>query len=235
MPYRIAWKIKVAYQRRQRQLFIYRREIEIMETKRRVVLVIDDIIPSLKSTEKILENTFDVRLAKSIETASRILKTNSVDLILLDIEMPEMSGLEYMKQLREIPQYRDIPIIFVTSHSTREFFTQAMSSGARDFIVKPVSQNILIEKIYAALGGKPSETVSRETMEQILTVLKKTCKKGMEAKAGAMIKEIRHKHFNPATDARVAEICDLITQGNYKTAMEKIKAVWRTISLKKVP
>jgi CheY-like chemotaxis protein len=155
--------------------------------------------------------------------ASKILKTNKVDLILLDIEMPEVSGFEYMEQLRQTPQYRDIPVIFVSSHATREFFTQAISSGAKDFIVKPVSPEILIEKIYIALGEQPPETVSRELIEQLLADLKKACKKDMETKAGTLIKEIRHKHFNPAADAHIAEICGLITQANYKTAIEKIK------------
>jgi CheY-like chemotaxis protein len=196
-----------------------------METKKKAVLVIDDIIPSLKVIGKMLETTFDVYPAKSIQMASRILRINKVDLILLDIEMPEMSGFEYMQQLQQTPQYRDIPVIFVTSHATKEFFTQAMNSGARDFIVKPVSPDILIEKIRIALGEPPLDTVSRKLIEQMLVDLKKACKKGMEARAGALIKEIRQKHFNPAADACIAEICDLITRANYKTATEKIKAL----------
>jgi PleD family two-component response regulator len=133
-----------------------------METRKKVILAVDDIIPSLKTTGKILENIFDVCLAKSIETASRVLKTTKVDLILLDIEMPEMSGFEYMEQLQRTPQYRDIPVIFVSSHATREFFTQAISFGAKDFIVKPVSPKILIEKVCTVLGERPPETVSGE-------------------------------------------------------------------------
>jgi CheY-like chemotaxis protein len=194
-----------------------------METRRKVILAVDDIIPSLKATGKILESTFDVCLAKSAKMASRILKTNKVDLILLDIEMPEISGFEYMEQLRQTPQYRDIPVIFVSSHATKEFFTQAISSGAKDFIVKPVSSNILIEKIRMALGEQPPKTVSREFIEQMIADLKKVCKKGMETKAGTLIKEIRNKHLNSAADACIAEICDLIIQANYKTAIEKIK------------
>jgi hypothetical protein len=60
-------------------------------------------------------------------------------------------------------------------------------------------------------------------MKEMLADLKKTCKKGMETKAGTLIKEIQHKQFNPAADACIAEICSLITQANYKTAIEKIK------------
>jgi PleD family two-component response regulator len=133
-----------------------------MEATRKAILVIDDIIPSLKVTGKIVENDFNVYLAKSAKITSRILKTNRVDLILLDIEMPEVSGFEYMEQLRQTPQYRDIPVIFVSSHATEEFFIRAINSGAKDFIVKPVSRDIFIGKIQASLGEGPPETVSME-------------------------------------------------------------------------
>jgi PleD family two-component response regulator len=145
-----------------------------MESARKAILVIDDIIPSLNVMGKILESLFDVYLAKSTKTASRILKIRKVDLILLDIEMPEVSGFEYMEQLRQTPEYRDIPVIFVSSHASDDFFIRAISSGAKDFIVKPVSRDILIEKIQASLGNKPSETVSMEIMKEMLTDLKKT-------------------------------------------------------------
>jgi CheY-like chemotaxis protein len=193
-----------------------------MENRRKVILAVDDMIISLNITKKTLEDTFDVCLAKSAKTASMILKANKVDLILLDIEMPEISGFEYIAQLRQTPQYRNIPVIFVTSHATKEFFMQAMNSGARDFIVKPFSKDTLMEKIRTALGD-PVEIVSRELIEQMLDDLRKTCKKGMDAKAGALIKEIRRKHFNPLADACIAEICDLIADSNYKTALGKIR------------
>jgi CheY-like chemotaxis protein len=195
-----------------------------MENRRKVILAVDDMIISLNITKKALEDTFDVCLAKSTEMASMILKTNKVDLILLDIEMPEMSGLEYIAQLRQTPQCRDIPVIFVTSHATKEFFIQAMNSGAKDFIVKPFSKDTLMEKIRIVLGD-PVEIVSRELIEQMLADLRKTCKKGMDTKANALIKEIRRKHFNPLADACIAEICDLIAGSNYKTAIEKIKTL----------
>jgi CheY-like chemotaxis protein len=127
-----------------------------MESKKKVILVIDDIIPSLNVIRKILEDDFNVCLAKSIEMASIMLKTNKVDLILLDIEMPEMSGLDYLKQLRQT-RYSNIPVVFVTSYATKKFLIQAMSSGAKDFIVKPVFPDILKEKIHGILN--PAKTV----------------------------------------------------------------------------
>jgi PleD family two-component response regulator len=130
--------------------------------KRKAILAIDDILPNLSIIKNILEGSFEVYLAKSAKTASLVLKTNKVDLILLDIEMPDMSGFEYLKQLQESPDYRDIPVIFVTSHATKNFFVDAMKAGAKDFVVKPISTPVLMEKIYAVLeendhAGSPDE------------------------------------------------------------------------------
>lgn len=131
-----------------------------MKSTKRVVLAIDDIVPSLNVIRKILENDYVVCLAKSIDVASMMLKTNKVDLILLDIEMPEMSGFDYLKQLRQKPRYSDIPVIFVTSHATKQFLIQAVIFGAKDFVVKPISPEVLRGKIREILDKEPAKTVS---------------------------------------------------------------------------
>jgi PleD family two-component response regulator len=120
--------------------------------KKKAILAIDDILPNLSIIKNILEGPFEVFLAKSVEIASLVLKTNKVDLILLDIEMPDMSGFEYLKQLQGSPNYCHIPVIFVTSHATKNFFVDAMEAGAKDFVVKPISTPVLMEKINAVLG-----------------------------------------------------------------------------------
>jgi CheY-like chemotaxis protein len=196
-----------------------------MEIERKIVLVVDDIIPSLKTTGKLLESTFTVCLAKSTDVASKILRANRVSLILLDIAMPEMSGIQYLEQLRQTERYRDIPVIFVTSHATKETFTEAIDSGAKDFIVKPVQQDVLIKKINTVLGDQSSEKASRMLMRQMLIDLQKSCKKGMETRAGALIRQIRHKQLNPVTDARIAKICDLVSLASYKTAIGEIRSL----------
>jgi PleD family two-component response regulator len=137
--------------------------------KRKTILAIDDILPSLNSVRKMLEGPFIVCLAKSVEMASLILKTNKVDLILLDIEMPDMSGFDYLKFLQESPKYCGIPVIFVTSHATRNFFVEAMNAGARDFIVKPLSTSVLMEKINAVLA----DTIYNDRLDKARMLLEK--------------------------------------------------------------
>lgn len=119
--------------------------------KKKIILTIDDVSMNLAIIKNVLSKYFDVRLAKSGELALFILGSVKVDLILLDIEMPGMSGFEFLNIIREIPDVRDTPIIFVTSHATASTISKASQAGAKDYIVKPINVSILKEKVFKAL------------------------------------------------------------------------------------
>jgi CheY-like chemotaxis protein len=108
---------------------------------------------NLRTIKVNLDKFFDVRLAKSGELALSILKNTRVDLILLDIEMPDMSGFEVLEFIKKLPELKDIPVIFVTSHVSTELITRAMKSGVKDYIMKPFEPEVLLRKVYAALNG----------------------------------------------------------------------------------
>jgi putative two-component system response regulator len=123
---------------------------------KKIILAVDDMPMNLTAIRTILHNDFDIRLAKSAKTALAMLNTVKADLILLDIEMPEMSGFEFLEYLRttaEYPEYRRIPVIFVTSHATEDFIARAASSGAEDYVVKPIVPAVLLEKVNAVIGA----------------------------------------------------------------------------------
>jgi CheY-like chemotaxis protein len=131
-----------------------------MEEGKKIILAVDDMPLTLAAIRTILQNDFDIRLTKSPKTAFVILNTIQVDLILLDIEMPEMSGFEFLKELRTNPDYakhKTTPVIFVTSHETEEFVQQVRASGAEGYVSKPIIAQALIDKIGSAIeaaGGK---------------------------------------------------------------------------------
>jgi CheY-like chemotaxis protein len=120
---------------------------------RKIVLAVDDMSMNLRTIKVNLEKFFDVRLAKSGELALSVLKSTRVDLILLDIEMPMMSGFEVLEFIKKLPDLKDIPVIFVTSHVSTELITKALKSGAIDYIMKPFEPDVLLRKVYAALNG----------------------------------------------------------------------------------
>jgi putative two-component system response regulator len=118
---------------------------------KKIILAIDDMPMNLAALRTILHDNFDIRLAKSAKLALTILNTVKADLILLDIEMPEMSGFEFLECLQNNPELRYIPVIFVTSHENPEFTVRASASGAKDYVVKPIVPEILLNKINAVL------------------------------------------------------------------------------------
>jgi CheY-like chemotaxis protein len=123
------------------------------QDKKKIIVAVDDMPLNLTAIRTILRDDFDIRLAKSAGTALSILETVKADLLLVDIEMPEMSGFELVDRLRnnsERPEQKDIPVIFVTSHEAPEFIGQALSRGAA-YVVKPVIPGTLLEKVRSAL------------------------------------------------------------------------------------
>jgi putative two-component system response regulator len=111
------------------------------------ILVVDDNLTSLKQIGAQLAESYDVSLAKSGPLALQICKQEKPDLILLDIEMPEMDGFETIKRLRMNRYLGSIPVIFLTGNHDTETEVRGLQSGARDFITKPVEKSTLIHRI----------------------------------------------------------------------------------------
>ncbi len=86
--------------------------------------------------------------------ALEILAKQSFDLILTDLEMPEMNGLELISHLRCSPQYEDVPIIFLTSVDTADKKVEAFESGATDYVLKPFTAPELKARLMAHLERK---------------------------------------------------------------------------------
>jgi putative two-component system response regulator len=130
---------------------------------KKIILAVDDMPLNLTAMRTILRDDFDIRLAKSAGTALTMLNTVKADLLLVDIEMPEMSGFEFVDRLRnnaEHPGQKDIPVIFVTSHETPDVIEQVISRGA-GYVVKPIVPQVLLEKVRAALEtGEGNNSVS---------------------------------------------------------------------------
>jgi putative two-component system response regulator len=124
------------------------------EQRKKSILVIDDMSVNLRSIKAILENEYTVRLAKSGELAKSILNSIVVDLILLDIEMPDMNGFEYMDWLKNNPVTRHIPVIFISSHAEPTFVVRATRYDVKGYIKKPVDPKLLRERVNEALSKK---------------------------------------------------------------------------------
>jgi putative two-component system response regulator len=137
------------------------------------ILVVDDNISSLKQIGAQLTSHYEVSLAKSGALALQICKQERPDLILLDVEMPEMNGFQTLSRLKEDPALGPIPVIFLTGNRDTETEIKALESGAMDFITKPANKDILFHRLelhlqFAAYQSSLENTV-RELQNSIVT------------------------------------------------------------------
>jgi len=117
------------------------------KVNKRHILVVDDFSMALKTMKVQLEDKYQVTLAVSGKQALTFLEKHIPDLIFMDVEMPEMSGIETVQRIKENPQWRHIPVIFLTGNKDRDTIYSCMNLGAVDYMVKPVSVPKMQEKI----------------------------------------------------------------------------------------
>ena len=116
-------------------------------------LVIDDSpIQLAVCTNQLKQLGFDkIAVAKDGKRAYSIIENGSIDVIFSDWEMPEMDGLELLKQVKGNPSLRNIPFIMLTAHKDESLNQEAIKAGAMDFIVKPGTLGIFKEKLEAII------------------------------------------------------------------------------------
>ena len=118
---------------------------------KKAILAIDDDPVQLKMFRNILDQNYNVWTANSATNAIKFLNANKVDVILLDISMPNITGFEFLSDIRKIPSYMEAPIIIVSGNTGAEFYNEARNSSAFDVLGKPVEPDILISAIKRAL------------------------------------------------------------------------------------
>lgn len=112
------------------------------------ILVVDDKKTNLMLAEKILQEEFNVSKAQSGTEAIAFLEKNVVDLVLLDLHMPDMNGFEVMAAIRkdeDIPS--DLPVIFLTADDDKAMEVKSFKEGAQDFIAKPFVPEIMVQRV----------------------------------------------------------------------------------------
>ena len=122
---------------------------------KKTILAIDDDRAQLKIFEKFLSERYFLIPIKSAAEALKILDSINIDIILLDIEMPSISGFEFMHEIRKKPKYMTKPIIIVSVHNEPEFLNYAKNSSASAVLTKPVDAETMIKTIEEALVTKP--------------------------------------------------------------------------------
>ena len=111
------------------------------------ILAVDDVVSELKIIKTALHSNYIVHTISKPEAVMDFLKIKQTELIILDYLMPMYNGFELIEMIRGTPDYKDIPIIMLTSAGTVDQVKEAISLGACDFMVKPFKDSELIEKV----------------------------------------------------------------------------------------
>jgi PleD family two-component response regulator len=125
------------------------------ESRLKKIVYLDDVNYSLITIKERLKGRYEVYPALSTEKLFEILDQVKIDLILLDINMPEINGYEVIGQVKADKRYKDIPVVFLTSNNDRSTIVKGMGLGAVDVIIKPVSNDNLFRCLNFHLN--PSE------------------------------------------------------------------------------
>ena len=161
------------------------------------ILLVDDIQENLYSLELLINEKFELNIFKALgaEEAMNILIDNKVDLILCDIQMPDIDGFEFAQYLKELENTRDIPIVFITGiYDKDEYKNKGYDLGAVDYITKPIDDELFYSKLNVYVDIYNQKKQSDTKLEQTENLLIHNTKM---ASMGEMIGLISHQLKQP--------------------------------------
>ncbi len=151
--------IKSAKKRRRAILRRRRQNRRVVETMDKIrALIVDDSSVMRKIVERSLRQA-GIELEKVVEASNgaealTALQNNAIDLILCDINMPVMDGLEFVRQAATVETAKGIPIVMITTEGSESHVVQALTAGARGYIRKPFTPDQVKEHVVPVLGKR---------------------------------------------------------------------------------
>ena len=132
----------------------------------RLLIVDDNEMNRDMLARRLTRNGYQVEVAENARQLLERAKQNDLDLVLLDIEMPEMSGLDALKTLRTEHSPTDLPIIMVTAKNQSEDVVKALELGANDYLTKPIDLPVALARIGTQLAVKRAQEALKESEER---------------------------------------------------------------------
>lgn len=167
------------------------------------ILVVDDDKLNLVIAKDYLNKFFPeylVQICQNPSLVKKILETEVIDIILLDILMPEISGIDILKAIRKYPKYKDIQILMLTSMTDDESFQSCFELGANDYLKKPIQQTVFKARIKAAAN-------TRNNLLELHLLYEKTKTQNSELKSvNAQLKDMQFSLIQSEKLAAIGEL-----------------------------
>ncbi|WP_172802462.1 sensor histidine kinase [Poseidonibacter parvus] len=161
------------------------------------ILLVDDIEDNLYSLELLIKENFELNIFKSLsaEDAMNVIIENKIDLILCDVQMPDIDGFEFAQYLKEIENTKDIPIVFITGiYNKDEYKSKGYDLGAVDYITKPINDELFYSKLNVYIDIYNQKKQKDEKLEKTESLLVHNSKM---ASMGEIIGLISHQLKQP--------------------------------------
>ena len=118
------------------------------------ILLVEDNPVNRRLAEFLLRSQgYQVRAATNAQEAFDTIKAERPDLILMDVQLPGMDGLEATRKLKEEPTTRDIPVVAVTSYAMKGDREKALAAGCAGYITKPIDKDTFVREVATVLSG----------------------------------------------------------------------------------
>lgn len=151
--------------------------VSMEKEDRGTILVVDDNTENIKLAVRYLkEEGYRTAFATGGKQCLSLVHEHLYDLVLLDVMMPEMDGFETCRKIKALPQYRDVPVIFLTARTDKESVVEGLETGGADYITKPFHGRELTLRVGAHIELKRV----REKLEEINAELQKELLTGMK-------------------------------------------------------
>ncbi|MBF0212764.1 MAG: hybrid sensor histidine kinase/response regulator [Magnetococcales bacterium] len=144
---------------------------EILEPTEGSILLVDDQPEQIDIIKSALEQSFIVKVAIHGKFVSQICRAGVIDLILMDVMMPGMSGYEICRQLKNNPETRAIPVIFLTSRDSTDDEAVGLKLGAVDFIRKPSSPSVVLSRCRNTIAHRRAKEALHQKNEELQQAL----------------------------------------------------------------
>jgi DNA-binding response OmpR family regulator len=202
-----------------------------MSSKLRI-LAVDDNVVNLATLEQELKGKYDVTPMSSGGRAVRVLRREEVDLILLDIEMPDMDGLDTLREIRTIPGCATIPVIFLTANNDKATVVEGMKLGIMDYVVKPYKATDLNDRIERCLKRRGTIPIDAKELHQRLLDLEDLMRTNNVEGATAKATEIMGYKMDEEIAGRVSVVKAKLDEGDLTAAEVTLSRVLKLLEQK---